>query len=170
MDCNGNAALVIIDMQPGFKAANNEGTIANVMGAIRKAKLAAMPIYVLELRPHCYQHTIEEIANEICNYDKSYFVEKEYDNGASVLIAAMSNNDMSADHMYVCGVNSCYCVRATVGSLNSSYDKKTTVLQSACNCTCALGEHHSLYSDDQTELSCAVNLEAFNHENCTILE
>lgn len=169
MDCNGNVALVIVDMQPGFEAARSPSTIAAVMNAIAEAKNVGAPIFALELHPGWYQSTIGEIAAEIDNYDGGHFIEKRYNDGSSVLMREMESDalGLEIDHMYVCGVNSCYCVQETVHSLCQRYDKQVTVIESACNCQCALGEHHSLSMEEHGERT---YLDTFQHENCIILE
>jgi hypothetical protein len=63
------------------------------------------------------------------------------DDGSKPVIRTLNKYRYDTDKIFVCGVNICACVRATVKGLAKNYPNSTIeILQNACNCTCFTGK------------------------------
>ena len=130
-----NKALLIIDMQTGFKTAHDEKTIENVLKQIDEAYENDLPIFILEHTIDRFGYTLEIIREYLDDYDNKYYIEKFEDDGGDELIEYITEEDYSIDEFITCGVNISYCVGKTINSLVKEYKKMITLIYDACNCT-----------------------------------
>lgn len=134
--------LVIVDMQSEFKVVSNPRLMAAVIRKIRLAKLLEYGIVIVEygqadgFDEWTGGDTHHRILNELQDYKHKTFVVKHVDNGAPQIIEAMEYYGYNRHHVYVCGVNTCACVYATVSGLAKSLpDASVYILSDACRCT-----------------------------------
>lgn len=141
-----NGTLVVIDMQREFKASADDFTVTNIENHISNAKLVNRPILLVE-----YLDSTGEIANHtrtiwrlrklLRSYPYTATVYKNKDDGSKPVIRTLNKYRYDTDKIFVCGVNICACVRATVKGLAKNYPNSTIeILQNACNCTCFTGK------------------------------
>jgi len=127
-------ALLIIDMQTGFKTAYDKKTIQNVLKQIDEAGENDLPIFVLEHTISTFGQTLPEIQEYLDDYDNKYYIEKMQDDGGNELIDCVKENNYLVDEFITCGVNISYCIAKTINSLVKYYNKYITVIYDACNC------------------------------------
>jgi nicotinamidase-related amidase len=135
--------LVIVDMQPDFKSANDRKTIDNVLIQIEKAREQDIPIFILEFINH--GQTSEEIQEALEGYYQVWFIAKGDDDGSRELITCIQDNAYIVNDFIVCGVNICACVYWTIKGLLKDYKTRITVIKDACN---GKWSHH--IDNDQT--------------------
>jgi nicotinamidase-related amidase len=123
------SALVIVDMQPSFEAANNHTTINRIIELVERAKTKHAPIIVLEYEYNSATH--EKIMDSLHGYDKVVIKTKSYDDGGPEVKAALKELQVKPDYIKICGVNSNACVRKTAESLSRRY--KVEIISKACN-------------------------------------
>ncbi len=125
-------ALIIIDMQRQFKAANDETTISNVIREVRKAKKLKQFIILVE---YGRQYTISKIRETLKGYKYLFKVTKDDDDGSYEIIKCILKNQLGVTQFNVCGVNTSYCVHDTVEGLCQFIGKiPIRVIKDACNC------------------------------------
>jgi len=124
--------LVVIDMQPGFRASLNEATIDCVAGEIRAARAANLPIVILEYAK--YPATHERLLQLVEGYENVAIETKREDDGSEELLEACIGNEYFQNVYRVCGVNTLQCVQSTVlGVADRLEDSRIEVVKSACN-------------------------------------
>jgi nicotinamidase-related amidase len=127
-----NFALVIVDMQPQFQAANNPSTVQGVCRAVRQAKQSGQTIVVLEFGG--YGNTHIDILDEIGDYDKVKWKTKYKDDGSLEVINAFEFDGRPLpDEFHVCGVNLSCCVEETIDGLLYRCNKPVKMLVDAVN-------------------------------------
>jgi nicotinamidase-related amidase len=124
-------ALVIIDMQYGFRTAQHQGTINNCIRQIAKAIKAEMPIIVVEYE-NCNK-TVKPIRQALRGYRYKYTVKKRTDNGSNEIMRLVKRKLWEIEKFIVCGVNIGACVADTVYGLTRKYDMEVDVIKNACN-------------------------------------
>ncbi len=134
--------LVIVDMQPEFPAVKLP-LVRSVVRKIRLAKMLGYGIVVVEYgeennfnnQPVTDTHWL--IEKELIPYKKKAYVVKHIDDGSPQTVEAIERLGFNRRHVYVCGVNTCACVYATVGGLAKRLPAASIYIQAdACKCKC----------------------------------
>lgn len=115
-------ALVIIDMQWYFETARERWLISNILEKIDEYINNNLPIIIVEYvdiyEPELLE-TISEISDKIKNYDNSFIVHKENDDGGYEIESTIKRNCLSSlSELEICGVNLTCCVLDTVATLS----------------------------------------------------
>jgi nicotinamidase-related amidase len=138
-----NGTLVIVDMQPEFAAVNNPSLLSAVIRKIRLAKMLNYGIVIVEYgKADQFQEwtggdTHLRIVKELDGYRHKTFVVKHVDDGSPQVMEAIEHYKFNRRHIYVCGVNTCCCVYATVAGLAKRLPEAAVYIQSdACRCGC----------------------------------
>ena len=114
--------LVIIDMQPNFKAANNPRCVANCVREVKKAIEIGANIIVLEYAQRRNENghkTKYPIRKLVQAYEKGYFITKDDDDGSYAIIDTGIFD--SEEHFRLCGVNLGACVSSTARGLRENF-------------------------------------------------
>lgn len=132
-------SLVIVDMQHGFVASRKKPVIRACEAAIAKAiQDEAAIIFVEFLGYGASRKTLRELTD---NYYKTFVVRKGTDDGSREVSKVIKDNKLPSKIVKVCGVNTDFCVKATVRGLTSKMPRSTLeVLAKACNSN---GSHSS---------------------------
>jgi len=146
---NAKQTLVVIDMQPGFEAANDEPTIEQVLVAVKEAKEANLPIFIVQCVPERYGHTLSCIMEEVDLYDNVHIIEKYCNDGAPGVEKVVNENDLQVSEHVVCGVNIGACVHDTVDTFINEYERDIIILKSACNCHHIARQTYEDYEDKE---------------------
>lgn len=132
--------LVMVDMQPGFEAANDKRTIKNCIKYIKRAKRDMATIIVMEYGydEECskFGKTHEEIRKHLENYKWQLRIVKERDDGSMFLLNNKKFQEMDCERHDVrfCGVNTTACVARTIqGMIDRLEIRNPKVLLDACN-------------------------------------
>lgn len=136
--------LVIVDMQPGFSAANDERTINGVLDEIRAAIACNAPVIIIESNRDNYGKTHQQLLDALAAYDpdlwtietKFWRYGDEYSphSGALQVDEACEVFGYTTQRFRVCGVNTDICVFFTAMQLGKRFP--ATVLEivlRACN-------------------------------------
>ena len=131
-------ALVIIDMQPYFDTAKDEGTLRNCVTEIRKAIKAEIPIIVVEYEDpdgnDFLGDTLPRLKRHLDKYIRTYYVKKHQDDGGYEIMNCIEDEGLGLIRKFkVCGVNICACVAETVFTLVHEWDAEVEVIKKACN-------------------------------------
>jgi len=122
-------SLVIIDMQPVFKASQEPGLVQPITREIQLAKKKGYPIVVVEYETKGKgKNTLEYIAKKVREYGS--FVIKNTDDGAWAIIPMLKARTRSKK-VRVVGVNTAACVYQTVCSL-AEEGYKVQVIADGC--------------------------------------
>lgn len=127
-----NKILIVVDMQEGFETAKDENLIRDIRLAIKRFKKENQYILILEYFHPDIGKTFNEIKDAIKKYKKSKIKQKIVDDGSDKVIEFISENKLSYPKIYICGVNTSYCIRQTAESLCGSY--LVTVFDNLCRC------------------------------------
>jgi nicotinamidase-related amidase len=122
--------LVIIDMQPYFRAArNNRKLINKIKQEIERAKKLNNSIMLVYM-PCCSKRITSALVAAIRGYDKGSIVAKAWTDGHGEILKALP----AKTHLRFCGVNTDACVRDTVLSMAANYPKqfKIEVVANGC--------------------------------------
>ncbi|MBS2011134.1 MAG: isochorismatase family protein [Cyanobacteria bacterium SZAS TMP-1] len=135
---NNNATeppvLVIMDMQPGFPAAQDALTIYAVAEQIRQAREHNLGIIVVEYDPHECGSTLPQIMEHLRGYDRAHVISKGTDDGSAEIFDATIENGLWPESYIICGVNSDACILKTVAGLVARVPStRITLVQDACN-------------------------------------
>jgi nicotinamidase-related amidase len=135
--------LVIVDMQDEFGVGKKPALIKAVVRKIRLAKKLGYGIVVVEYgQAEDYEEFIGgdthyKIARELNGYGRDAFVVKHKDDGSPQIVHAIENYGFNRNNIYVCGVNTCACVYATVSGLAKRLPASAVyILADACSCMC----------------------------------
>lgn len=130
-------ALVIVDMQPKFKASNDIRCIANCVREVRKAIECGATIIVLEYSRRGNERghkTHEAIRKLVQAYENSFFIIKNEDDGSHAIYAQDVKLDPDNLHFRLCGVNLGACVRSTAIGLREYFpDAHIEIIADAVN-------------------------------------
>jgi hypothetical protein len=136
--------LVVVDMQPGFKASLDADTLMGVLDEIRAAMAARMPIIVLQTMVDVYGNTLDAVMNLVRTYDDKLWVVQDKirrykrdfsgSDGSYEVMEAVEVLEFPGDHFRLCGVNSDVCVFLTAMVLNKELpDARIEIVKRACN-------------------------------------
>jgi nicotinamidase-related amidase len=136
--------LVVVDMQYGFRYANDRRTIDNVCALIKAYKAENKPIYGLRHQTLMYDGedmaVVQEVMDAIGPYEHYREADKEYDDGGGEVVGMIGH--LGIESIEVCGVNTQYCVRATALELKDEYGFYVVVNMDAVNGPCnEWGDH-----------------------------
>lgn len=121
--------LIVVDMQPGFKAANNQRVRANCLREIQKAQKEWAFIIFLEIDG--YQNTHYELV--AAAGDDHIILLKNEDDGSEQVERDVRRNNRNRIFK-VCGINTDCCVQATVRGLTTRFPMSNIdVISDACD-------------------------------------
>jgi hypothetical protein len=121
--------LLIVDMQLNFEAASSLAVRRNVLREIKTAINKEMHIIVLEYANS--GQTYYDINNALRNYKRCSYVEKQKDDGSSVLRKFFVGKKVSVN---ICGVNTGACVWKTAKGLSRfKCVRSINIILDACN-------------------------------------
>jgi len=136
--------LVVVDMQPGFKASLDADTLMGVLDEIRAAMAARMPIIVLQACAEICGNTLDAVINLLRTYDLNLWVVQDKirrygrdfsgSDGSFEVMEAVEILEFPSDRFRLCGVNSDVCVFLTAMVLNKELpDARIEIVKRACN-------------------------------------
>ena len=124
--------LVVVDMQPSFKAACNLDVIVNVAKEITIARENNQPILFVEYEGCGSTH--ESLTNLVKGYKQKSTIMKYYDDGSKEILQAIDRRKFNYDRLRVCGVNIDCCIWSTVvGLIDCTWDMIVEIVKQACN-------------------------------------
>lgn len=131
---NTQKALVVIDMQPFFPATKK--ALRPVISEVKKAMKHEVPILLVELHNGYddFGVTHQSISRAVEGYPHVRFIHKDYNDGSSEVRDALDDHWGLGKQtaLEVCGVNTEFCVAATVDGLQRKGFDDITVLARAC--------------------------------------
>jgi nicotinamidase-related amidase len=136
--------LLIVDMQSGFAAANDERTINGVLDEIHAAIALGAPIIVIESDRKKYGQTHAVLLDALAAYDPDLWtVETKFwryndqyspHSGALQVAEACEVFGYTTQLFRVCGVNTDICVFFTAMQLGKSFPaSRLEIVMTACN-------------------------------------
>lgn len=139
--------LVVMDMQPGFKAAQDAITQYFVKQEVTRAREEGRPIIIVEYDPHEMGHTYESITSLIEGYDQADTITKSGDDGSAEILKCCSDKGFSTLSFRMCGVNSDACLLESIQGLAEKLPGcRIAVPQDACNCL--TGKNNDVWYED----------------------
>lgn len=127
---------VIVDMQPGFEAANDAITIWFIEQEIIRAKNENRPIVAVEFDPHEKGHTHPRLLALLEGYARAVVIDKWDDDGSARIVEACDRLGVPKSKFRAMGVNSDGCLLKTVTGLTGILPGcRITVVQDASNST-----------------------------------
>lgn len=135
---HGTPVLVIVDMQPVFKAANDQSTIDQVCLEIKNARRKGWWIAVLEYacpgESKDLRETNSQIMKALAGYKRVLLVSKVAEDGSVELLDALNRRGIRMRRMIICGVNTGRCVAETMfGVMEKRMSLPVTAALNACN-------------------------------------
>jgi nicotinamidase-related amidase len=136
--------LVIVDMQPGFSAANDERTINGVLDEIRSAIALGAPVVLIESDRAKYGKTHNVLLDALASYNPDLWtVETKFwrygddyspHSGALQVDEACEVFGFTTRRFRVCGVNTDICVFFTAMQLGKRFPATSLeIVMRACN-------------------------------------
>jgi nicotinamidase-related amidase len=130
--------LIVVDMQPGFDAANDERTINNCISYVRQAKKDKATIIIMEYgyddECNTYGKTHKSITKYLSRYENYYRVVKRQDDGSSAVLTHEVAFHFKQNDVRICGVNTAACVARTALGMKERFNlSNVKVLLDACN-------------------------------------
>lgn len=124
--------LLIVDMQRAFEASQKPSVIKNCQSLVAQAMKDKAAVIFLEYKD--YGKTHSDITSLTKKYKKAYQVIKYEDDGSNETVKKLKKCKLPERKLRVCGVNTTYCVAATVKGLTSQLPgAKIEVIGKACN-------------------------------------
>lgn len=124
--------LVVVDMQRAFEASQKPSVIKNCQSLVAQAMKDKAAVIFLEYMD--YGKTYPKITSLTKKYKKAYKVTKFEDDGSDQTVQQLKKHKLPEQKLRVCGVNTTYCVAATVRGLTSRLPgAKIEVIGKACN-------------------------------------
>lgn len=136
-----NQALVVIDMQKGFRSSHKHSTLRAVEQAIINAVSEHRTVILVRIpgRGRIHQALMRHLVTPHKRYSRLVMVEKKRDDGSAEILAACRKRSIELRRMLVCGVNTHYCVLATVKGLKRQLPSvQIELLEGGCNCWCGV--------------------------------
>jgi nicotinamidase-related amidase len=129
--------LVVVDMQPGFNAANRERVRQNVRREIKKAVQEGADIVFLEYVSHGRTFPELLVPVEKIQYKRFKVSPKMSDDGSKEVQQVVANNDFMFGRFRVVGINTDYCVMATTLGIRTRFPNSyIEVVADACDSDC----------------------------------
>lgn len=126
-------ALIVIDMQPDFKAANKREVIEATAKQVEKSRRRGELILLVEYEGH--EPTHKRIRDLIEGYQYGHTIYKSGDDGALEILDYLFEINCKPKKFKVCGVNAAHCLRSTVETLAKLQPHSEIVLFRDCiNC------------------------------------
>ena len=126
-----NYTLVVVDMQPFFKAASYPEVVVGVTQEILAARSLRRPVIFLEYIG-C-EPTHYSLTGLLKGYALKARTRKDQDDGYREVESVLRRRGFGNDVFRVCGVNANYCVRSTAEGLAISFQSsKIHVVRRAC--------------------------------------
>ena len=124
--------LVVVDMQDEFE--NSQHVIDEVIQEVREAGKRNNPVVVLEFGG--FGPTNQRVMREIRKLPKSSVLRmvKEEDDGSREVMRAAEKLGAPLENVRLCGVNLCYCVKATAVGLRNVAQNIEISDAVSCNC------------------------------------
>jgi len=142
---NAEKALVVIDMQPYFPATKK--ALRPVISEVKRAMKHEVPILLVELHNGYddFGITHGSITRAVEGYPYVQLVHKAYNDGSAEVKEALDEQWGLGKEtaLEVCGVNTEFCVKATVKGLQLKGFADITVLANAC--AGGGGHDHQMY-------------------------
>ncbi len=139
--------LVVMDMQPGFKAAQDAITQWFVKQEVTRAREEGRPVIIVEYDPHEMGETYDSIKSLIEGYDRGIIISKSDDDGSAEILRACEAKGFMTASFRMCGVNSDACLLETIQALAGKLPLcSITVVQDACNCL--TGKANDVWDED----------------------
>jgi nicotinamidase-related amidase len=124
--------LVVVDMQKTFASSRKLSVIRNCKSLLKQAMEDKAGIVFLEYMD--YGQTHSELLALTKAYKKAYQINKFEDDGSAETATMVRKHRLPKRLFRVCGVNTTYCVTATVRGLTKRLpDAKIEVIGKACN-------------------------------------
>jgi nicotinamidase-related amidase len=123
-------AFVIVDMQPHFYKDNPEPLklVNYINRTMERFRAENKPIFVLE-----YGHSVCGYTDDRIKLPNSAIVLKKFrDDGSEEIEEYITSKKMPVQHILICGINRCWCVKSTVLGLEN-FGYKTTLGHTRCN-------------------------------------
>jgi len=148
--------LIVVDMQPKFKAANGERVRKGCMREIMKAITSKAPIIFLEYDsdyiPGGYGPTLKELTKPVVD---NYYIEYKTRDDGSYNVQKLVKKHKLPETFRVCGINTDCCVYETVRGLSLIFDNPNIdVVEDAC----ASDWNHMLGIDSIKQISNKINV------------
>ncbi len=144
--------LVVMDMQPGFPAAQDAITQWFVKQEVTRAREEGRPIIIVEYDPHEMGHTYESIKVLLEGYENTDTITKSTDDGSSEILKCCRDKGFSTLDFRMCGVNSDACLLESIQGLVEKLPQcRITVPQDACNCL--TGKNNDVWYEDYPAIS-----------------
>lgn len=137
-----SGALIVVDMQARFAAANNPQTQQACVREIEQAMKNRDAILFVEYA-NCGP-TLPNLVDVVkkAKYKRSYHVIKYDDDGGKEVIAFLKDRHLPRLNLRVVGVNTAYCVKQTVyGMKRNSKNSTISVIADACHSEWGVDEH-----------------------------
>lgn len=117
-----NYILVVVDMQPLFRASLRPHLLSAVEGEVAQAVALGLPVVVLECYPQVNGATHQEILAPLAGYDtlKHIVLQKQSSSGGRQVFEAcrLFGWDSQFETVRFCGVNTTDCVFETASDLS----------------------------------------------------
>ena len=130
-----NQTLIIIDMQEKFYASADRDTQIAVIENVLKARLANIPIVIVEYSPGRAGGTLDCIMESLGHYTKVLFVEKHANDGGQEVEEVLRENELSGSELWVCGIEIAHCINETITTLVKEFSERIKVISRACYCS-----------------------------------
>lgn len=126
--------LVVVDCQPGFKAARDQWLREAVLAEVRQACDVGAPVAVLEMSPGANLDTWPELLMPLRQHPHMK-VSKYRPDGSAAVEAACRAGKFPTSRFRICGVNTEACVAFTArGLVTRIPDCHVEIATGACNC------------------------------------
>lgn len=124
--------LVVIDMQEYFSASRKSDTQKKVATAIRRAMRDNAGVMFVEYAN--YGPTLPKLTKLTKTYKRAFTVIKSANGGGNEVKTALYKHRLPRSNLKFCGVNTDYCVLATVTGVSQNLPRtKIEVLEKGCN-------------------------------------
>lgn len=137
--------ILIVDMQSSFDAANGSRVQQSCKREILKAMRDNATIVFVEFDGN--GPTLPMLTDLVkkAKYKKTHYVIKYDDDGGTEVADYLRKKHLTRANMRVCGVNTNYCVLATVRGIKQHLNNSSlTIIADACASSTSYGHKHGL--------------------------